>query len=689
MIHREIPYIEKELSWLAFNERVLQEAADRSLPIIERVRFLGIFSNNQDEFFRVRVADVKRRLLIDEASGDPAAGRHLLAKIQGKVLKLQEQFDEIYLDVLKGLEKRNIFIVEEDQLTDAQGLWLRQYFRDKLLRYIAPIIVDDETSLAHVLKDDLTYLVVEIHAAESVRYAVVEVPTEDAPRFIRLPRKKNSKKKAMILLDNIIRYCSDDIFRPFFDYDHCVAYSMKMTRDADFGVPDDIDQSLIEQMSTGIKQRLTAAPVRFVHDREMPQATIDMLKQKLGMSQFDSVIPGGRYHNFRDFIDFPNVGRDYLENPKLPALSCTKFDRHNNVFQAMRESDILLYYPYHKFRYFTEFLRQSAVDPAVKEIKISVYRLARRSRVIRSLIDAAENGKKVTVVLELKARFDEEANIEWARVLTEANIKVEFGVPTLKSHGKMCLVSRAEDSGLRRYAYIGTGNFHEKTAKTYTDFGLFTAHVEIVDEVANVFEFIKHSYKRVEFEHLWVSPVDSREKIYRAIDNEIAAAQAGRKAAILLKLNNIDDREVIDRLYLASQAGVKIRMIVRGMCSLVPGVVGVSENIQVISIVDRFLEHPRVAVYHNGGDPNVVISSADWMTRNIDKRVEVGCPIYDAELKQRIIAILELQWSDTTKARIIDKEQSNRYKPRGNKRKIRSQFKIYDMIKAIENEPSG
>lgn len=683
---KEIPYIEKELSWLSFNERVLQEAADHSVPIIERVRFLGIFSNNQDEFFRVRVADVRRRLLIDRAGGDATGSKRLLNMIQEKVLKLQEQFDIIYTDVLKGLAKRHIFIINETQISDEQSVWLHKYFREKLLRYIAPIIVEDDTSLSNVLKDDLTYLVVEMRSKDNVRYAVVEVPTNDAPRFIRLPKQKSNKRKNIILLDNIIRYCADDIFRPFFEYDTCLSYSMKMTRDADFGVLDDIDQSLLEQMSAGVKRRLTAAPVRFVHDREMPQEMIKLLKKKLGMSSYDSVIPGGRYHNFRDFIGFPNVGRVYLENSKLPALNSRDFERHPNVFEAIKAKDILLYYPYHKFRYVTEFLRQAAFDPAVRDIKISAYRLAKRSRIVKSLIDAVENGKKVTVVLELTARFDEEANIEWAKVLTEAGIKVEFGVPTLKSHCKLVLVTRSEDDQLVRYAHIGTGNFHEKTAKTYSDFSLFTSHAEIASEVSNVFEFITHSYKRFTFNHLWVSPIESRSRIYMAIDREITAANAGKKAFIFLKLNNIDDVGIINRLYAASNAGVKIRMIVRGICSLVPGVEGFSKNIQVISIVDRFLEHPRVAIYHNGGDPNVILSSADWMTRNIDQRVEVGCPVYDPKLKQKIIDILELQWSDTTKARIIDAEQSNIYKPRGNKRKIRSQFAIYDMIKKLESK---
>ncbi len=680
------PYTPKELSWLAFNARVLQEAADHSVPVIERVRFLGIFSNNMDEFFRVRVADVRRRIVIDRASGESHGNRKLLNAIQKQVLELQEQFDIVYKDVLEGLARRQIFIINEQQLKPEQGKWLRQYFRDKLLRHIAPIIITDDVDLGRRLKDDLTYLVVELQGKKLQQYAMVEVPSEDAPRFVRLPKEKGSKRKNIILLDNIIRFCVDDIFRPFFSYESSRAHSLKMTRDADFGMPDDIDQSLMEKMSTGIKQRLTAAPVRFVYDREMPEGTVELVKRKLGISKFDAVIPGGRYHNFRDFMDFPNIGRSYLEHSAMPALDCHDFDSETSAFKAISRRDILLYYPYHKFRYFTEFVRQAAIDPAVRDIKICVYRLAKRSRVVKSLIDAVENGKKVTVVMELAARFDEEANIEWAKVLTEAGVKVEFGAPGLKSHAKLCLVTRSEKKGVVRYAHVGTGNFHEKTAKSYTDFSLFTRDQAIANEVANVFEFISHSYKRFHFKHLWVSPVDSRAKIYAAIDAETERAAAGKKASIVLKLNNIDDPGVIERLYGASQAGVKIRMIVRGMCSLVPGVAGISENIKVLSIVDRFLEHPRVAVFHNGGDPRVIVSSADWMTRNIDRRVEVGVPVLDPVLRQRIIEILDIQWSDTTKARIIDAHQKNQYKPRGNKKKVRSQAAIYDYIKKIERD---
>lgn len=678
------PYIEKELSWLSFNERVLQEAADKAVPIIERVRFLGIFSNNMDEFFRVRVADVKRRLMISRVGGEDSDTRHLLSKIQGKVLRLQEEFDQVYVEVVKGLARHHIFLIDENQLSESQGAWLHRYFRNKVLRYIAPIIIDENANLTATLKDDLTYLITAIRQQDAIQYAAIEVPTKDAQRFVELPKQKGSKRKDIILLDNIIRYCADDIFKPFFDYEDCHAFSMKMTRDAAYGLQDDIDQSLVEQMEEGLKQRLTAKPVRFVHERAMPASMVDMLKERLGISILDSVVPGGRYHNFRDFIGFPNVGRSYLENEEIEALNCRDFDAYPHVFDAIARQDILLYYPYHKFRYFTEFLRQAAFDPLVKEIKICIYRLAKSSLIVKSLVDAVENHKKVTVFIELAARFDEEANIEWAKELTESNVKVEFGIPSLKVHSKICLVTRQEGEQLVRYAHVGTGNFNEKTARVYTDMSLFTAHEPIAEEVDKVFEFMQYSYRRYNFEHLIVSPNGTRERLYALIDREIEAARNGHHAEIKLKINNIDDERLIARFYEASNAGVKIKMIVRGMCSLVPGIEGFSKNIQIISIVDRFLEHPRALIFHAGGERKIFIASFDFMTRNLDRRVEVGCPVYDPSAKQRIMDIFDIQWSDTTKARIIDKEQANYYRPRGNKRKVRSQMEIYDYFKSLE-----
>lgn len=679
-------YEEKELSWLSFNERVLQEAMDKTVPLIERVRFLGIFSSNQDEFFKVRVSDVKRRILINEVHGGDDEAKVLLRAIQQKVMALGEAFDNTYKELLIALARHNIFLVNENQLSDAIQKWLRDFFREKVLRHIIPILLNKEVNPVKFLKDEHTYLAIEMKKnGQVIQYALVEVPTDDLPRFFQLPPEGTRRKKQIIILDNVIRFCLDEIFKGFFDYDEIAAYAVKLTRDAEYGLSEQLDLSLLDKMSDGLKQRLTAMPVRFVYEREMPAAMISFLKLKLQISSYDAIMPGGRYHNFKDFIGFPNVGRDYLENPKLPALDCRDFDGFVNAFDAITKQDILLYYPYHKFHHFTELVRQAAFDPAVSAIRINIYRVAKKSRIIHSLIDAANNGKKVTVVVELRARFDEAANIDWANILTDAGVKVVFGVPSLKIHSKLCLITRMEQGEPVRYAHIGTGNFNEKTAKIYTDFSLLTRHPDITAEVESVFEYIEYPYRRYKFNHLLVSPINSRRQLYRLIDNELANAKAGQPSGITLKINNLVDRDLINRLYAAGQAGVPIQMIIRGMCALRPGVPGLSENIQVISVIDRFLEHPRVMVFHNRGNPQLFISSADWMSRNIDGRIEVGTPIYDERLKQRILDILQLQLSDTCKARVIDADQSNQYVKRGNRRKVRSQVAIYDYLKRIES----
>lgn len=679
-------YEEKELSWLSFNERVLQEAMDKTVPLIERVRFLGIFSSNQDEFFKVRVSDVKRRILINEVHGGDDEAKVLLRAIQQKVMTLGEAFDNTYKELLIALARHNIFLVNENQLSEAIQKWLRVFFKEKVLRHIIPILLNKEVNPVKFLKDEYTYLAVEMKKnGQVIQYALVEVPTDDLPRFFQLPPEGTRRKKQIIILDNVIRFCLDEIFKGFFDYDEIAAYAVKLTRDAEYGLSDQLDLSLLDKMSDGLKQRLTAMPVRFVYEREMPAAMISFLKLKLQISSYDAIMPGGRYHNFKDFIGFPNVGRDYLENPKLPALDCRDFDGFVNAFDAITKQDILLYYPYHKFHHFTELVRQAAFDPAVSAIRINIYRVAKKSRIIHSLIDAANNGKKVTVVVELRARFDEAANIDWANILTDAGVKVVFGVPSLKIHSKLCLITRHENGEPVRYAHIGTGNFNEKTAKIYTDFSLLTRNPDITAEVEGVFEYIEYPYKRYKFNHLLVSPINSRRQLYRLIDNELSNAKAGQPSGIILKINNLVDKDLINRLYAAGQAGVPIQMIIRGMCALRPGVPGLSDNIKVISIIDRFLEHPRVMVFHNKGNPQLYISSADWMSRNIDGRIEVGTPIYDERLKQRIMDILELQLSDTCKARVIDADQQNEYVKRGNRRKIRSQVAIYDYLKRIES----
>ncbi|RZQ28520.1 polyphosphate kinase 1 [Vibrio vulnificus] len=677
-------YIEKELSWLSFNERVLQEAADKTVPLIERIRFLGIFSNNLDEFYKVRFSDVKRRILINREQGGNDISKHLLSKMQSKALKLNERFDELYNELIRDMARRHIFLVNESQLDEAQQKWIVKYFRKEVLPHITPLMLTDEIDVLQFLKDEYAYIAVELKKQEQSKYALLEIPTDHLPRFIMVPEQKGKRKKTIILLDNIIRFCLNDIFGGFFDYEELNGYAMKMTRDAEYDLRHEVEYSLLEQMSEGLSQRLTALPVRFVYEREMPEEMLKYLCYKLKISHYDSLIPGGRYHNFKDFIAFPNVGRDYLENKPLPPLTCADFEGYANAFDAIRNQDILLHYPYHSFEHITELVRQASFDPKVVSIKINVYRVAKNSRLMNSLIDAVHNGKRVTVVVELQARFDEEANIEWSKRLTDAGVHVIFGVPGTKIHAKLLLITRREEEGFMRYAHIGTGNFHERTARVYTDFSLLTADQELAAEVRGVFSYIMNPFQPVRFRHLVVSPRNSRSQLYRLVDNEIANAQAGKKAAITLKVNNLVDKGLISRLYEASSAGVKIRMIIRGMCSLVPGLEGLSDNIEIISIIDRFLEHPRVLVVHNDGDPQVFISSADWMERNIDNRIEVMSPVRDLRIKQRIIDILNIQFTDTVKARRIDKEMSNNYVERGNRKKIRSQIAIYDYLKNVE-----
>ncbi|EOD3541833.1 polyphosphate kinase 1 [Vibrio parahaemolyticus] len=679
-------YIEKELSWLSFNERVLQEAADKTVPLIERIRFLGIFSNNLDEFYKVRFADVKRRILINQERGGSDNSKRLLSKMQAKALKLNEQFDELYSELIREIARRRIFLVNEHQLDEAQEKWITKYFRKEVMPHITPLLMKDEIDVLQFLKDEYAYIAVELRKEDHSQYALIEIPTDHLPRFVMVPEQKGKRRKTIILLDNIIRYCLDELFKGFFDYDELAGYAMKMTRDAEYDLRNEIEYSLLEQMSAGVNQRLTAMPVRFVYEREMPQEMLDFLCSKLRISNYDNLIPGGRYHNFKDFIAFPNVGREYLENKPMPPMKCADFEGYANSFEAIKAKDILLYYPYHTFDHIGELVRQASFDPKVLSIKINIYRVAKDSRLMNSLIDAVHNGKNVTVVVELQARFDEEANIEWSKVLTEAGVHVIFGAPGLKIHSKLLMISRREGDDIIRYAHIGTGNFHEKTARIYTDFSLLTADQEITNEVRNVFGYIENPYRPVKFNHLMVSPRNSRTQIYRLIDNEIANAKAGKKAGLTIKVNNLVDKGIVTRLYAASNAGVKINMIIRGMCALVPGIEGVSENIRIISIVDRFLEHPRVVITHNDGDPQVYISSADWMTRNIDHRIEVAAPVRDPRLKQRIIDITNIHFTDTVKARLIDKEMSNSYVPRGNRKKVRSQVAIYDYLKNIEKQ---
>jgi polyphosphate kinase len=686
----ETLYYPKELSWLAFNERVLQEAADENNPVVERIRFLGIYSNNLDEFYRVRAADVKRQITIAQNDGsEEEAERHtlMMERIQKKVVELSNKFDKIHKNVLKALARYNIHILRKNDLSDFQKEWVRNFFINKVLRHIAPILIDKKINLLSRLNGTSVYLYCALRRKDkNTKFAVIQVPTNEMSRFMLLPPEKSRKKKQIIMLDDIIQLCLEDIFRGFVRFDEIESFSFKMTRDAEYSINDEIDESYVEKMSESMKQRLIAEPVRVIYDNDMPDDMVQDLRKRLKITKLDTMHAAGHYRNFKDFIGFPNVGREYLEHAPLPAINTNAFSKYNTVFDAITAHDILLYYPYHRFLHFTEFVRQAAFDPSVKTIRINIYRVASHSRIVNSLIDAVDNGKKVTVVVELRARFDEEANIEWSKRMTDAGIRVVLGVPTLKIHSKLCLVTREERGALINYAHFGTGNFNEKTAKIYTDYSLFTRNQELGDEAASVFDLIQYPYRRYKFQHLQISPLNARTKIQSLIRQEIQHLNQGHDAQITFKINNLVDKELIDDLYRAGQAGVKIRGIVRGMCSLNAGIKGLSENIEIISIVDRFLEHPRVMIFEGGGDRKVFISSADWMERNMDNRIEVGCPIYDKRLQQRIVDIMEIQFQDTLKARVIDNAQTNPYVARGNRKKLRSQVEIYHYLKQEEEK---
>lgn len=692
-------FFNKELSWLAFNERVLQEAKDPNVPIIERIRFLGIYSSNLDEFFRVRVGKIRRKALIEAANRQDENTENmpatvLLNDIMEKVRRLTADFKDTVTEVFSELKRQGIELllnnedstVYNESLTQEQKDWLKSFFAHKVIRHITPIIIDSKTQLSSCLEDDGIYFLVSLSIDDIKQFLLIEVPRAEVNRFIILPSALQNGLKRVLMLDDIVHYFLEDIFKGIFDYQAIEAYSIKLTRNSELDVTDDLDVSLIEKMSKGLRQRLKAEPARLGYDQNMPEYMVKFLKKHLKIKELDNLVAGVRFRHFKDFISFPNLGDKSLEKTNIEPLESAAFIYCSSVFDAIKKQDMLVYYPYYKFLHLTEFVRQASYSPSVTEIKINIYRVAKDSEIIHSLIEAVKNGKQVTVIVELTARFDEEANIAWATRMKDSGINVEFGIPNLKIHAKLCLITRKEDNKLVRYAHVGTGNFHEKNARIYTDYALFTNNKEICQEVGHVFSFIAQSYKRFRFNHLIVSPLTSRRKLYQLIDNEIDQANKNKKAEITLKLNNLVDKGLINRLYAASYNGVKVKVILRGMCSLIPGVKGISENIKVISIVDQFLEHPRVMVFHNKGNKLVYISSGDWMERNIDQRVEVACPIYDEKLKKRIIHMLDLHFKDNCKARIINKEQNNRYQTIGKAKPLRSQMAIYDYLKAEEED---
>lgn len=668
-------FMPRELSWLSFNARVLQEAADETVPEIQRLRFLGIFSNNLDEFFRVRVAEVRRLISVSSGSTRQQA-KDLLSAIQDRVFESQKEFEKVYHEVMEALQRRRIYMINERQLEPNQAEYVQAFFSSTVLPELDPVLFYEGQPIP-ALNDESLYLAIDMLSEGKHTYALVEVPTDRMNRFVEIPRRKGKSGRVFIALDNVIRFCLPQMFRGILPIEEASAFCFKFSRDAEIELDAGITESLIEKMASSLKQRQRADPVRFVYDDEMPKRLLDFLITRFDLGKYDSLIPGGRYHNSKDFMDFPRVGPRYLELQPMEPVRIPSLDDSRSIFAEIRERDILLYYPYHPFDYIIDLLKTAALDPQVETIKICLYRVARESRVVDALVNAVANGKRVRAVVELAARFDESANIRWAQKLTEGGIEVIFGIPGLKVHSKLLLIERREDKGLAYYSHIGTGNFNEKTAQLYTDFTLLTYDQVIGEDVAKVFDFLKFTYKRPDYRRLFVSPHATRPALIDLIDREIGHAQAGRRAALTLKCNNLVDKQLSLKLYEASAAGVEIRLIVRGMCSLLPGVKGTSENIKAISIVDRYLEHPRVYVFYNDGDPLYLLGSADLMTRNLDYRVEVLCPVQDPAAKTTLQDILDQQWHDNERARILDYAQRNvMVKRRKKAASIRSQETI-------------
>jgi len=677
MAKKSVELVNRELSWLSFNARVLQEAEDLAVPLIERLRFLGIYSNNRDEFFRVRVATVKRLVRITKKlellQGKIPA--ELLASIQSTIIKQQKKFDSIYNQLLKELEAQNIFILNYQQLSPVQGKFVRDYFDAEVRPVIFPIIIENTHQFPY-LRDKSIYLLVKMYnksGDKSSKHALIDIPTQRISRFLILPSEK--EKKSIILLEDVIRYNLDSIFA-IFEFTQFESYIIKITRDAELDLEKDLSKSLLEKISRSLKKRKRGLPVRLAYDDSIPDDLIKIFAGRMKFGKNDNLIPGGRTHNFKDFINFPDIGSQHLRYKKLQPLHHPAFTGHESSFPVILNRDVLLFFPYHSYNHILNFLQEASIDPKVESIRITLYRMATNSIVVNALINALKNGKSVTVVVELQARFDEEANIFWANQLQDEGATVIYGVPGLKVHSKLFLITRRESGKLVRYAHVGTGNFNEETARIYSDISLLTADKRITDEVVKLFTFYSNNFKTGSYKHLLVAPWFMRKKYIQLINKEIQNAKEGKEAYIYAKMNSLVDDEMISKLYHAAQNGVKIKLIIRGICCLVPGQKHQSENIEVVSLVDKYLEHSRIFIFCNGGHEKYYLASADWMSRNLDHRSEVAVPIYDIRYQKQLKDFVLYQLSDTAKLRIIDKKQDNKYKQpeSGSKYRFQEEF---------------
>jgi len=687
--------IPRDISWLSFNGRVLQEAADPTVPLRERIRFLGIFSNNMDEFFRVRVATLKR---MSEFSGNKSkANMHIEASpgkilndIQDIVLEQGDTFDAIWSDIRREMEKEKIFLVSEKELDPNQQQFIQTYFEEEVRSNTIPLMIESIPAFPYI-RDKSIYLGVVLSRKDGSmkrKYALIEIPSRVLGRFVQLPSPAMDEHH-IILLEDIIRYNLRNIFA-YFGYDTYESWAFKVTRDAEIDIDNDISTTLIQKIEKGLKNRRRGKPVRFVYDKEMDKSLLEYITKRLNLSKKSgNLIPGGRIHNFRHFMDFPDVFPRKGQRKKPfthPLLVKTP-----RVTDVVLEQDVMLHYPYHSFNPVIDMLREAAIDPNVTTIKITCYRLASNSKIINALINAVRNGKHVTVMLELRARFDEEANLEWKERLEDEGVKVLIGIPNVKVHAKICLIKKRINNFTIHYGFVSTGNINEKTARIYGDHCLLTSDRHIMADVNRIFNYLEKWKEGTAplkaCKVLIPCPTSLRRELVKMVVRETRLAREKKPAAITLKMNSISDEDLIEKLYEAARAGVRIQLIVRGIYCLF------SENskfiipIKAISIIDEYLEHARVFIFHNGGKEKTYISSADWMVRNLDHRVEATCPVLDETITRELKDILDIQLSDNVKARWLDNELDNKYK-RDSEVKVRSQIEIYNYLhqKAMPDE---
>jgi polyphosphate kinase len=672
------PYIHRDLSWLDFNYRVLQEAKDPSVPLFERIKFLAIYSNNLDEFFRVRVANHRNLLRVGKKTKSQLYEnpREILDKIVSVVNDQQLEFSQIFENqIIPELRQHNIFVKKPNEISEEQLSFIDRYFKDNLLPYVQPVVLIKD-KVRPFLNNAALYLSIRLRDKSSKSgkklNAIVKIPSDHLPRFIKLPSFK--QRHEIIILDDVVRYSLQWLFP---GYDIVNSYSIKLTRDAELYIDDEYSGDLLTKIKDSLNRRNVGPASRLVYDREIPQKMLDYLIDVFDLDRND-MLQEGRYHNNFDFFSFPNFGMDHLKNTPFPPLPYPQLEEAEDFWAALKEKDHLLHMPYEKYESVIRFFEESAGDPNVTHIKVVQYRVAQKSRIMNALLNAVKAGKQVSVFIEIKARFDEEANLNWGEKLEEAGINVHYSFPGLTVHSKLAIVRRQEEDGPKLYTYLSTGNFHEETAKLYCDYGFFTSDPRITREVARVYSFLETvQIPQKQFQHLLVGQFQLRPGLEKLIDFEINEAKEGRESGMTIKLNSLQDPRMIEKLYEASQAGVKIDLIVRGICSLVPGIAGVSENISVVSIVDRFLEHARIYLFHHRGEEKLFLSSADWMVRNLSYRIETTFPIYDRDIKQEILDILHIQKMDNVKARIIDQDHTNSYRRDKSDLAIRSQYETY------------